>query len=43
MFGLVALMLLASVIMTLVTGSCIHWPFVVAGIIVGLMAARSVR
>ena len=33
----------ASVIITLTTGSYFHWPFVVAGIFVGLMAARSIR
>ena len=33
----------ASTIITLTTGSVFHWPFVLAGILVGLMAARSVR
>lgn len=32
-----------SVIITLVTGSCFHWPFVLGGILVGLMAARCTR
>jgi hypothetical protein len=35
--------LVVSEIITQVTGSVIHWPFVLLGIVVGLMAARSVR
>jgi len=44
--GVVAIIvatLATSVGITLVTGSLIHWPFIIAGIIVGSMAARMVR
>jgi hypothetical protein len=32
-----------SVIITLVTGSFVHWPFIVGGLASGLLAAKSVR
>ena len=41
--GIVAGVLGVSVIITLVTGTVIHWPFIAGGILVGLMAAQSVR
>ncbi len=33
----------ASWIITFITGSCAHWPFVLAGIVVGLWAAASIN
>ena len=35
--------LVAAAAITQVTGSVSHWPIVIAGILVGLLAARSVR
>jgi hypothetical protein len=35
--------LVVSEIITQVTGSVIHWPFVLLGLAVGLLAARSIR
>ena len=35
--------LVVSEVITLATGEVIHWPFVVAGIVVGLMAVSSIN
>jgi len=43
LFGLVVGTLVVAVIISIVTGSHTHWPFVVGGIVVGLMATRSIR
>jgi hypothetical protein len=44
--GIVAIILgtlVASVAITQVTGSYMHWPFVLAGIAAGLLAVRSIN
>ena len=41
--AIVAGTVVVSTIITMVTGSFVHWPFVTAGILAGLMAAKSVR
>jgi len=40
---LVFAMLVASEIITRVTGTYSHWPFVIAGIVMGLIAAKAIR
>ena len=39
----VAATLLVAEVMTRVTGSYVHWPFIILGIIVGLMAVQSIN
>ena len=41
--GIIAATIAASMMITGVTGSCIHWPFVLLGIVVGLMAVDSIN
>ena len=41
--GLITGMIVVGMIITLVTGTVIHWPFIVLGIVSGLLAARIVR
>jgi hypothetical protein len=41
--GIIAGFLIVSAIITEVTGSFMHWPFIVAGIIVGLAAVRAIN
>lgn len=41
--GIIAGVVGVSVIITLVTGSFIHWPIVAAGVLAGLTAARHTR
>lgn len=43
LFGLIAAMLMTAVIISFVTGSHWHWFFILGGIVVGLMATRSIR
>lgn len=42
-FGIVVGLLVSCAAMTFVTGSFIQWPLVILGIIVGLMAGRSIN
>lgn len=42
-FGLVIAFLATAVIMTWVTESYAHWPFILAGILVGLWAVQSIN
>ena len=41
--GIVAGFLVVSAIITLVTGTYVHWLFVVLGIVVGLSAVQSIN
>lgn len=41
--GAVGACLAVSCVITLVTGACGHWPFVLAGIVVGLWAVSSLN
>ena len=42
LFGLIAAILVVSELMTQITGTYWHWLFALAGIIVGLMAVKSI-
>lgn len=41
--GIVAGTIVVSVIMSAVTGVHTHWPFVLLGLVVGIMAAHSIN
>jgi hypothetical protein len=41
--GIIAALLAVSAVITLVTGTYVHWPLVLLGIGVGLLAVRSIN
>ena len=41
--GIIGLTILASVAITLVTGETIHWIFIAFGIVMGLVAVKSIN
>jgi hypothetical protein len=41
--AIVAGTIIVSAVITIVTGGTLHWPFVLLGIVVGLMAVASIN